>query len=174
MNKAQLQEAIAQRCQQVVGSVNHLNYAHFFAAYGEKWSVAENILHLTQSVKALNPAFGLPKPLLEQQFGLNDRPALGYAEVVERYLDTLAGGVQARGAFVPVLPPDPEKDIVLASFQKHHQTLIEALDSWTEDDLDHYQLKHPVLKLLSVREMLYFMIYHIGHHQKAIDRILAN
>jgi DinB superfamily len=173
MNKIQIQEAVAARCQHLADSVSHLNFAHFFAPAGEKWSVAENILHLTQSVKALNPAFGLPKAMLAQQFGLSERPTRTYEEVTQQYLAVLAGGVRAQGAFVPQMPENPEKEVLLASFQKHHQTLINALENWTEEELDSFQLKHPVLKLLTVREMLYFMVYHIGHHQKAIERIVS-
>jgi hypothetical protein len=111
--------------------------------------------------------------MLAQQFGKTDRPSMSYEGVIEKYQSVLATGVQARGAFVPVLPENPEKDMLLNSFLKHHQIFSDALNHWTEEELDSYQIKHPVLKLLTMREMYYFMIYHIGHHQKAIDRILA-
>jgi DinB superfamily len=88
-------------------------------------------------------------------------------------LGVLATGVVARGAFVPVLPENPDKMVLLQSFQKHHQVLADAIEGFSEEELDTIQLPHPVLKMMNAREMFYFMNYHIGHHQKAIDKILA-
>ena len=125
---------------------------------------------MTQSVKSLNQGLALPKVFLEQQFGKIDRPILSYESVVEKYLAVLATGVTARGGFVPQMPENPSKDILLSSFLKHHQALSDFLNDWSEEDLDTYCIKHPVLKNLTIREFYYFMHYHILHHQKAILR----
>ena len=82
----------------------------------------------------------------------------------------LGTGIKASGAYVPLLPENPTKAILVSSFIKHHQTLADYLDEWSETELDDIAIRHPVLKLLTIREMYYFMHYHIGHHQKAIRK----
>jgi hypothetical protein len=38
------------------------------------------------------------------------------------------------------------------------------MHTWSEDDLDNHRLPHPLLGKLTVREMLFFTLYHIQHH----------
>ncbi len=168
MTKQELKTTLEDTFKNLATEVAHIDDASFFAPIGEKWSVAENILHLTQSVKGLNQGMSLPKAFLEQQFGKIDRPVLSYEHTVEKYLNVLATGVTASGAFVPQMPENPSKEILLGSYLKHHQILTDFLDDWSETELDEYCIKHPVLKNLTIREFYYFMNYHILHHRKAI------
>ena len=39
------------------------------------------------------------------------------------------------------------------------------IDSFSEKDLDNYILPHPLLGKLTIREMLFFTIYHVQHHE---------
>lgn len=170
MTKQELKNALNESIEMIVNDVANISEEAFFAPIGEKWSIAENILHLTQSVKGLNQGLALPKAFLEQQFGKIDRETLSYDGVVERYLGVLSTGVTARGGFLPQMPENPSKIILIASFEKHHQTLADLLDNYSETELDEYCIKHPVLKNLTIREFYYFMHYHILHHRKAILR----
>lgn len=172
MTKSALKEALEASFMTIASETAHLDEAKFFAPIGEKWSVAENMLHLTQSAKSLNQGMALPKSVLEQQFGKIDRPVMSYDEVVARYLDALGTGIKARGAFLPVLPENPSKDILLSSFVKHHQLLANFLDDWSETELDELNILHPVLKKLTIREVYFFMHYHTGHHSNAIAKAL--
>lgn len=170
MTKQELKKALEECYKTIVSDVENIEESQFFALIGEKWSIAENILHLTQSVKGLNQGMSLPKTFLEQQFGKIDRPTFSYDEIVERYLAALATGITARGGFVPQIPENPSKDLLISSFVKHHQTLVDFLNDWSETELDEYCIKHPVLKKLTIREFYYFMHYHILHHRMAILR----
>jgi DinB superfamily len=168
MTKQELKTALEESFKSIASDVENLEESHFFAPIGEKWSLAENILHLTQSAKGLNQGMALPKTFLEQQFGKIGRPTLSYEGVIDKYLTLLGTGVTARGGFVPQMPENPSKTILLSSFLKHHQILADFLDDWSEEDLDQFCIKHPVLKALTIREFYYFMHYHILHHRKAI------
>jgi hypothetical protein len=170
MTKPELKEALTESFSSTAKAVENVDEAQFFTPIGEKWSIAENILHLTQSVKGLNQGLSLPKEVLLKQFGKIDRPAYDYDGVVNAYLNVLGTGIKASGAFVPILPENPSKTILVNSFIKHHETLANYLDDWSEAELDDVALKHPVLKLMTIREMYYFIHYHIGHHHKAIQR----
>jgi hypothetical protein len=170
MKKSELKEALKERFSNLAKETESVGETQFFAPIGEKWSIAENILHLTQSVKAFNQGLAFPKEVLVSQFGKIDRPTLDYNGVVNAYLTILGTGIKARGTFVPLLPENPSKAILINSFIKHHETLANYLDEWSETELDEIAIKHPVLKLMTVREIYYFMHYHIGHHQKAIQK----
>jgi len=170
MTKPELKEALTERFSIITQAIESVDEAQFFTPIGEKWSIAENILHLTQSVKGLNQGLAFPKEVLIRQFGKIDRPALNYDGVTNAYLNVLGTGIKATGAFVPTLPENPSKAILVNSFIKHHETLANYLDEWSEQELDDVAIKHPVLKLMTIREMYYFMHYHIGHHHKAIQK----
>ena len=168
MTKQELKTALEESFKIIINDVENIEEAQFFAPISGKWSVAENILHLTQSAKGLNQGMALPKAFLEQQFGKINRSTLSYEGVVDRYLAVLGTGITARGGFVPQMPENPSKDILLSSFLKHHQTLADFLNDWSEAELDEYCIKHPALKMLTIKEFYYFMHYHILHHRKAI------
>jgi hypothetical protein len=46
--------------------------------------------------------------------------------------------------------------------------LSSKVNHFSEDQLDTLLLPHPLLGKLTLREMLYFTIYHVGHHEKSI------
>ncbi len=56
------------------------------------------------------------------------------------------------------------KDEVLGIWKKSSADLAAALGMWTEQELDEYQLPHPLIGNLTVREMLFFTIYHSLRH----------
>lgn len=168
MRKSELKEALQARFSNIAQEIEGIDESRFFAPIGEKWSIAENLLHLTQSAKVLNQALAMPKEVLSSQFGKLERPAVNYDGVVNNYLLVLSTGLKARGSFVPVLPENPSKAILINSFIKNHEILANYLDGWSETELDEVTILHPVLKLLTIREMFYFMHYHLAHHQQAI------
>ncbi|WP_259015598.1 DinB family protein [Emticicia fluvialis] len=174
MTKPTLKEAITTSFNTIAQELASVDEKEFFAPIGDKWSIAENILHLTQSAKTLNVGLALPQSVLVEQFGKIDRPQMSYDEVVASYLAILGTGLKARGAFIPELPENPSKAVLMSSFVKHHEALVHFLDTFTETELDELCIKHPVLKLLTIREIYYFMHYHIGHHHKAIKAGFSN
>jgi hypothetical protein len=42
--------------------------------------------------------------------------------------------------------------------------LVDSIKNWQEQDLDRYLLPHPILGKLTVRELLFFTIYHDMRH----------
>jgi hypothetical protein len=53
---------------------------------------------------------------------------------------------------------------VLASWSAASRDLQTRIASWDEAPLDRYCLPHPALGRLTVREMLFFSLYHNAHH----------
>ncbi len=138
----------------------------FYQKKDEKWSAAQNIQHLILSVKPLNLAFTLPNFAL-LFFGKLNRDPRNYQEMVEKYHQKLAEGGVSTGQFTPK-DEDGNKEEIIKQFRTVNDTFLKKVDEFTEEDLDKYLLPHPLLGKLTLREMLYFTIYHTLHHHKAI------
>lgn len=47
-----------------------------------------------------------------------------------------------------------------------------ALGKWSDKALDSYLLPHPLLGKMTVREILFFTLYHNLHHVNDVQRLL--
>jgi hypothetical protein len=62
----------------------------------------------------------------------------------------------------------------MAKREDFSQQLWKAVDSWREADLDRYRLPHPLLGKLTLREMLFFTLYHNYHHVRNVAKRLQS
>lgn len=134
-----------------------------------KWSPAEHLEHIRKSIKPLAMALGLPKLAILAAGGKTSRPSAGYDHVVAQYKAKLDAGAKSTGTYEPKIA---QYDIVALS-EKTNNILAELnqkIAKWDEGDLDKYLLPHPILGKLTVREMLYFTLYHVQHHAMLINR----
>jgi hypothetical protein len=142
----------------------------FFVRHGAAWSASDNVDHLIRAIRMVMLALRLPKFLLRVLFGVVKRPSRSYAEVCKAYEDVLATGAGAGGVYLPdqQSPADPQqaKEILLERLTKAGQSFTDAIQSWPEAALDQYQLPHPLLGKLTVRETLFFSIYHVLRHAR--------
>jgi DinB superfamily len=149
--------------------------AIYFASLNEKWSVADNVKHLLISTNMSSLAFWLPMFLVRWIGGTPNRPSKSYDELVAKYKLKLEQGAVASGRFVP----KPTKDVttkksILKQWDKVSTHYLSALKkNRTEEDLDNYLVKHPLLGKLTIRELCYFTIYHTQHHLQAINNIIS-
>lgn len=146
--------------------------SEFIEAQGEKWSPADHARHLTKSVRPLGMALGLPRFILWLRFGRTSSGSRSFTAMREAYLARLAAGAQA-GRFAPsaqAAPTDPEayREKVLTAWNEADAAMQSRIDAWDESALDRYRLPHPALGTLTVREMLFFTLYHNAHHLNLI------
>lgn len=139
------------------------------------WSPAQNVVHLIAATKPVVMAVRLPRFLPRLLFGKSNAPSRHYDNIVKLYHDILAGGAQASGKYAPKAVPPPSDPInyqqtKVSTLTAAIQSLAKALEPWTEQDLDRIQLPHPLLGKLTVREMLFFTLYHLGHHTDIVAR----
>jgi DinB superfamily len=133
-----------------------------------KWSAAENVQHLFLSVKPLVGLFGKPEMML--QFGKRNRAPMDYGQVVALYHQMLASP-----AAVPVVSRNSVDRLSatqaeqIANLKSIHAKFIERAATLPDDVLDNYQIPHPLMGLLTVREFLLFTIYHEGHHRRTME-----
>ncbi len=148
--------------------------AEFIAPLEGGWSASDTVRHLEKSTKPVVKALHLPGLALRATFGMASNPSISYDELVARYREALKNGGTA-GRFSPSEPELPEnlqlwQSEVIANCRKALADLSSVLDGWTEKKLDQYQLPHPLIGKLTVREMMLFTIYHFRHHQGIIAR----
>ena len=141
----------------------------FFADQGEHWSPAGHLRHLNKAVRAV--ARGLRQnKLVLVPFGRSKSGSLRYEEVVERYHQALAAGGTA-GPFGPNskdpdLSPEDWRHQIMAHWQDSGEQLRKAIQRWSEEELDRYRLPHPLIGKLTLREMIFFTLYHNAHHAR--------
>ena len=136
----------------------------FEATPNNKWSAGQNLDHLIRAIKPLQLAYGLPKFALLILFGKTNRPSRTFDELVTKYKTKLAAGGKASGPFIPPTIRFDQKDELIKKYSLQKQRLINKIEKQSESDLDKYILPHPLLGKVTLREMLYFTIYHNEHH----------
>ena len=143
--------------------------AEFAAPQGEKWSPADHVRHLAKSTFPLVPALGLPKLLLGLRFGRARSDSRRFVALRDDYRKLLWATGATAGRFAPSTRPLPDdleawQREVLGSWRGAVSALAARIPGWSERALDRYRLPHPLLGKLTVREMLFFTLYHNAHH----------
>jgi hypothetical protein len=151
-----------------------LDAKDFLARHNDKWTPGEQLDHIIRAVRPLRQAFILPTFVLKWLFGKANRPSRSYDELVAKYKLKLSQGGRASGPFIPKPVPFEKRSKLIKALHKEVDALTTKLNSLTEQDLDHYILPHPLLGKLTIREMMYFTIYHAEHHHQLTVRDLSN
>ena len=151
--------------------------ATFLAPIGEAWSPADNVRHLTKSIRAVATGLRLPSLVVRLRFGGASAPSRDFSTMRETYRARLAQGANA-GKYAPdvrLAPADPEAE--RSRVMRYHAIAVEEMcrhiSRWSERSLDRCRLPHPLLGTLTVREMLFFTLVHTQHHIENVRRRLA-
>ncbi len=154
--------------------IEEMTEAEFtFSPDGTKWTPGQQLDHLCRSVAPLNKGLKAPGFALKAMFGKADHQSLSYDELVGRYLAELTAGGTAPAPFRPEAIGFDKKDELLANLRAHVEHLSKSIEKYDEAKLDSLVLPHPLLGKLTVREMLYFTIYHGEHHRRHTEQNLA-
>ena len=147
----------------------------FFRRIGESWSPAETVRHLIKSTRPVGKALATPRIMLRLMFGKARRPSMTYDGLRSTYLQKLDEGGKA-GRLAPSAQEQPDLEAWRAEIMKNYagvnRTLRTVLSRWPDKKLDTLQLPHPLLGKLTVREMLFFTLYHLRHHMAVVERRL--
>jgi hypothetical protein len=172
-NETTLKNNLIAATESCLNHATSVSDAIFFDNSNGKWSIAENLIHLDVSAKRLAGAMSLSKEDLAAKFGLATKSSQPYETIPENYYATASQrNIVAPPAFSVMQTAETTRASVVEGYTKSHAFLNAALANFTEEELEKYQIPHPVLGLLTVREMIYFTVFHIGHHQKAVERIV--
>ena len=173
MTREQLIEAFQQQENESRAYWDAFDTETFFRRIGSSWSPAETVRHLNKSTRPVVQALAMPRILLRVLFGKAKRASVTYDALRARYLDKLAEGGTA-GRFSPSQHSETDleswRTTIMADFARVHATLRKSIARWPENLLDRLQLPHPLLGKLTVREMLFFTLYHQRHHMAVVER----
>ncbi len=130
-----------------------------------KWSTAQHLDHLIRSTKPLNQALKMPRMMIRTMFGKPNRPERTFDEVVKKYRTKLEEGIAvASGKFAPKVISNDQKNVLIQNFKEEKEELKEIVSKWKDENLSKYLIPHPILGKMTIREMLFFTVYHTSHH----------
>lgn len=173
MTKEQIIAELASRHHDFVAYMQTLNQVDFEYAHPEKWSAGQQLMHIVRSVEPLAWAFRLPKFAFRMLYGKANRPSRNYDELVARYQEKITSGRGATGRFVPKPVFFAQKQALGTSLDRKVTTLTRLLGTFSEDDLDKLVAPHPLLGKITLREMMYFTIFHVDHHKALTQKYLT-
>ena len=168
MNKQALSRNLTENHLEFIACLDQISDDIFTVSQNEKWTAGQQLEHIYLSVKPVGLGFRLPKFLLKLVWGKSNREGKSYDELIERYQAKLANGSKASGAFVPNKVDLKKGQKLKEKLKNEVLNLCLSIEKISEEDLDCYLLPHPILGKLTLREMLYFTIYHVKHHEKQI------
>jgi hypothetical protein len=173
-SKQEILETFAGEYTAVTQFFTQFDQQTFFQSISGQWSPAENLQHLIQSCRPVILALNLPKTILRLIYGEANRPSTTFAIVRDRYINgALAGGGKASGIYIPKVSSQSsaKRRRILQQWANQEKRVAKALEKWSENDLDTHLLPHPLLGHMTVREILFFTLYHNMHHVNDVQRM---
>jgi hypothetical protein len=155
-----------------ISYIDGLTEKEFLSSYQNKWTAGQQLEHIYLAVRPVTLAVHLPKILVRLIFGKSRREGKTYDELVKKYMTVLGSGGKASRPFIPRPVRWVQKKSIAAKLDIKIRSLCAGVERFSEQELDTMRLPHPLLGRITVREMLYFTIYHVGHHEGLIKRNL--
>jgi hypothetical protein len=168
--KAEIAAALRDSLTGVSGWISTQPESHFTTGPSGRWTAGQHLEHLVRSVQPLTMGMSMPKFVLGIALGTMKRPSMPYAELAEKYEGVLDAGGKAGGRYVPPAVPASKKSTLLRAHRQQLNKLLVKMDRFTEAELDHYGAKHPLIGMLSLRELLFFTVHHHDHHLHTLQR----
>lgn len=165
MTKQEINSRLIENHERFATLISGFSDEDFMFAPESKWTSGQQLEHIYRSVLPLKLALSLPKWLLKAYFGKANRPSRDYDSLVARYKMKLEAGYKAGSRFLPQPVELSAKEKLTGKLKKTVNSLVKQLGSYSEEQLDLMIAPHPLLGKLTLREMMYFTIYHVEHHQ---------
>ena len=173
MDKDTILKQLQEKHLAVIDYVQSLDEQSFEYAPEGKWSAGQQLIHLFLSIKDLTMATGLPKLAWRGVFGKAKRPSRTFDEIVEVYKNALGNGGKASKEYIPRPTPFAKKGTTIEKTKNTALKLCKHLQKVSLNDLDYYTVPHPLLGTMTLKEVLFFTIYHVEYHHKSIQDILS-
>ena len=171
LNKSQIIEQFTIANKEMYEFYSSISEEQFFSKPENGWSPLENIKHLNSAISVVALFTRKELSFLLFLFGRGNSQ-FTIPEIIKDYNDRLNSGSGA-GIFTPFFSNNKieigKKVSEINSLQSSIQTLIEGIYHWTEEDMDRTNIPHPIMGIITVREMLYFNYYHLYHHSAKVQ-----
>ena len=158
-----------------LAQIENLDQSVFDFSWNGKWTPGQQLEHITKSVKPVAMALRVPRFFLKYKFGVTNRPSRTYDELVARYHKALEGlTAAAPKEFSPQSVTFNERNKKFLAFKKAVKSLAKVAAKCTDKELDFYVVPHPLMGRVTLREILFFTIYHVQHHHKITEEIISH
>lgn len=167
MDRVWLTDELVHRHSEFIKTLKKLTPEEFSFQNEDSWSPGQHLEHLRMSIRPIAVMISLPPFVLRMIFGTIKRKPNSYEELVARYVAKLDAGGKAPKAFIP---RDVEMDIfpiISSKIMRDIDRICQRMHHLSEDELDSIVMPHPLLGRVTIREMLYFTMYHVQHHKQA-------
>ena len=170
MNKEEIINRLRTNHEAFISTIASMNENDFNYAKEGKWNAGQVLDHLYRAVSTLSMGMMLPKFLFALLFGKANRPSKDYDGLVAKYRGKLADGGKAHGRYLPSKVSFANQGKTETALRNAVNRICRNLASYSEEALDNYVLPHPLLGKITIREMMYFTMYHADHHREIIVR----
>lgn len=175
MTKQEIIKRLIANHQRFIAYISSLDDDDFvFSLQNEKWTAGQQTDHINRSISPLSLVLSLPKWVTKLVVSKANRPSKSYDELVQKYLKKLDNGGRASGRFIPTNIKAIQKIKLKNKIENSVSKLCKSLDKFSEEEIDKLVLPHPLLGKITLREMMYFTIYHVEHHHKITIRNLES
>lgn len=163
MNIPLLKLKLAASFQETIDWLQIQDEAKFEQGPEGKWDTSQHLDHLMGTAIRVESALKLPKSMIRENFGKPDWESRDYDSIVADYREKLKS---IPDTVVPVGNKHPvtKKNTLLSQFEEKGKAVGNAIDLWTEEELNDLILPHPLIGNMTVRELLLWMAYHNHHH----------
>lgn len=165
MTKQMIQDELTKRYDIFIRFIGGLTAEEYLMRNNGKWTAEQQLQHIILCVRPLVQVFSLDKDIIGQTFGRTDKKSRDYETMQIDYTGKLAGGGKAPDRFVPEATATESREALTRVLSNLIAELCSKIETFSEQELDSLLIPHPLLKNLTLREMLYNAIYHVGHHQ---------
>ena len=174
MDKQALLNALTANHKQFLATLNTLSAQELETAPEGKWTALQQLDHLRITIDAVNLVFKVPFFMAKWYFGKANRPSKTYQEYVAKYQLKSAGNTApALEKYVPKNRTAKEYNTLVAALNKSVERMHKGISKKTEAQFEALMLPHPLTGRGTLREMLYFSVYHALHHENLVKQYLG-
>jgi len=176
MNRQEIINQLHEKHKGFIHYISSLDDDSFlFSLNNEKWTAGQQADHIYRSLTPIQLILKFPKWSIKKLLGTANRPSKSYEELVAKYYAKLENNTGvAPKRFTPKEIDLTLKLIVFAKIENTLHKICKSIENYSEEELDEFILPHPLLGKVTMREMMYFTILHVEHHQKITQRNLAD
>ena len=169
MNKTEIKDSLEKHYSIFINYILGLSLDEFTFSNASKWTAGQQLKHIVLCVRPIVQVFEMPNTMIKQNFGTSKAKSRTYDKLLRDFLMKLNQGGKAPSQYVPEIVTQKEKFELLSNLSKLIERLNKEIEVFTENELETLCIPHPLLGSISLREMLYNMIYHVQHHQKQVE-----
>jgi len=173
MNKHDIAVNLQTNYRSFTSFITSLNEEQFLFTKDNKWSAGQQAEHILRSIRPVNFAFSLPLFVLRMTFGKSNRPSTTFDALVNNYKQKLAAGGRSSARYIPNVVAFHQRKNICEAILRVNESICKKLNRYSEIQLDTFFLPHPLLGKLTLREMLFFNIHHVKHHEMNVKELVG-